>query len=270
MKLLIFEKDNVSFKLIDVLELKQKNVKNFNSGRNFEALSFRIDSDTIIKQGDNTFNLSEKTVCYFPAGVDYTRIANRENAIVIHFNSFGYSPKGIEVFYPQDSETIENLFKKIISTWKKRDYGYKYSCGALLYEIFSEIYKQTYKGDITNSKIHETVMFINENFTNPEITIKEVAEKANMSEVYFRKLFKEEFSISPRKYIIGLRIKQAAALIEMGYYSLSQVSEMCGFTDYKYFATEFKRIIGVSPSKYSYNFPEIAKKQNIEYKEKTV
>ena len=263
---MIFEKDNISFKLLDVLNLKQNNIKNFNTGRNFEAISFRIDSDTFIKQGNTTFKLSKNSICYFPAGVDYTRISKHENAIVIHFNSFGYSAKSIESFYPKDSEKIEKLFTEILNTWNKRECGYKYSCNALLYDIFAEIYKQNFKGEITNSKIHNAVVFLNKNFTNPEITIKLAAEKVNMSEVYFRKLFKAEFSISPKKYIINLRIKQAAALIEMGYYSLSQVSEMSGFTDYKYFSTEFKRIMGISPSKYSYNFPEIAQKQNLDYK----
>lgn len=260
---MIFEKDDISFNLLEVLRLKQTDVKIFNSGRNFEALSFRIDSDAVIKQGKSTIKLLGKSVCYFPAGVDYTRIANREDIIVIHFNSFGYSPKGIEVFHPEPSEKIEKLFNEILKAWEKHEDAYKYTCSALFYEIFAEIHKQTYKGETADSKIRNSVKYINENFSNPEITIKKAAEKSNMSEVYFRKLFKAEFSVSPKKYIINLRIKQAAALIEMGYYSLSQVSEMCGFFDYKYFSTEFKRIIGISPSKYTYNFKQILQKQNL-------
>ncbi|MBE6777100.1 MAG: helix-turn-helix transcriptional regulator [Ruminococcaceae bacterium] len=262
-KVLIFEKDDVSFKLLDVFALKQKNVKTFNSGRNFEALSFRVEADTIIKQGENTFELKDKSICYFPAGADYTRISNHENTIVIHFNSFGYSYKEIEMFSPKQYEKIESLFKEILDVWKKRSRGYRYTCTALFYQIFAEIYRQNYKGNAINPKIRDAVRYINHNFTDAELTVNVAAEKSNMSEVYFRKLFKEEFSVSPKKYIINLRIKQAAALIAMGYYSLSEVSEKSGFTDYKYFSTEFKRIMGVSPSKYFYNFLEIAKEQNL-------
>ena len=75
-----------------------------------------------------------------------------------------------------------------------------------------------------------------------------------MSEVYFRKLFKAEFGISPQKYIIKLRMQNALGLISTGYYSLKEVAEMSGYHDYKYFSVEFKKMIGVSPSEYSYNY----------------
>ena len=75
-----------------------------------------------------------------------------------------------------------------------------------------------------------------------------------MSEVYFRKLFKSELGISPKKYIIKLRIQKAVSLINTGYYSLKEVAEMCGYTDYKYFSVEFKGAVGCSPSEYEYEF----------------
>ena len=75
-----------------------------------------------------------------------------------------------------------------------------------------------------------------------------------MSEVYFRKLFKEEYGISPQKYIINLRMQYAKGLISTGYYSLNEVAYMSGYTDYKYFSVEFKKSMGVSPSEYLYNY----------------
>ena len=75
-----------------------------------------------------------------------------------------------------------------------------------------------------------------------------------MTEVYFRKLFKEEYGISPQKYIIGLRLQNAAGLMATGYYSLKEVAAMSGYQDYRYFSVEFKRKYGVSPSAYAYNY----------------
>ena len=75
-----------------------------------------------------------------------------------------------------------------------------------------------------------------------------------MSEVYFRRLFKAEFGISPQKYIINLRMQNAVGLISTGYYSLQEVAYMSGYKDYKYFSVEFKRLMGVSPSGYEYNY----------------
>ncbi|MBQ8525694.1 MAG: helix-turn-helix transcriptional regulator [Clostridia bacterium] len=63
--------------------------------------------------------------------------------------------------------------------------------------------------------------------------------------------------MSPKQYVINHRIKYAASLIITGYYTLQEISELCGYSDYKYFSLEFKKVIGVSPSKYTYKFDEI-------------
>ena len=94
------------------------------------------------------------------------------------------------------------------------------------------------------------------NFKNPDISVSDAADVSNISEVYFRKLFKKQFGVSPKTYIINARIKHAVNLIESGYYSLSEIAEMCGFEDYKYFSSQFHQIKGVPPSKYSYNYKE--------------
>ena len=45
---MFFEKELLSFNILDVLELKQQDVNMFNSGRNFNALSFRFRSDAVL------------------------------------------------------------------------------------------------------------------------------------------------------------------------------------------------------------------------------
>ena len=92
------------------------------------------------------------------------------------------------------------------------------------------------------------------NYKKSDLSIKEIADKSFMSEVYFRKLFKEEYGVSPQKYIVSLRIQNAEGLISTGYYSLKEVAYLSGYTDYKYFSVEFKKNVGVSPSKYLYNY----------------
>ena len=74
-----------------------------------------------------------------------------------------------------------------------------------------------------------------------------------MSEVYFRKRFKEEYGTSPQKYITHLKIRYAKELIYIGYYSLKEIALMSGYTDYKYFSTKFKKHTGLSPSDYTNN-----------------
>lgn len=254
LELLIFEKEKLSFDLLDVIELKQGQVKTFNKGRNFDALSFRYNADTVLKTESTNLKLSDNTVCYVPSMLDYTRISNRDNLIVIHFNSLNYFSKEIEHFTPQNPEKLLSLFRKILDSWNGKEIGYMHICSALLCEIFAEIYREMHRENLCDERIKEAAEYIIKNYTDPEISITSAAEKSNVSEVYFRKIFKKEFGISPKKYIINARIKHAVNLIESGYYSLGEIAEMSGFTDYKYFSSQFRCVMGVSPSKYHYKF----------------
>jgi YesN/AraC family two-component response regulator len=208
----------------------------------------------VILTDKNEYHLKDNFVTYFPARLDYRRISKSDELIVIHFEATNYSAKSIEYFEPKDPDILARLFRDILECWNKKEIGYRLKCSALLYEILAECYAQNYKKEAQLSKIQASVDYINQSYKKSDLTIKEIADRSFMSEVYFRKLFKEEFGISPSQYIVSLRIQHAAGLISSGYYSLKEVAYLSGYNDYKYFSVEFKKAIGVSPSKYLYNY----------------
>lgn len=251
---MFFEKDLLLFNILDVLELKQRDVNMLNSGRNFNALSFRFRSDADLITKTERHSMKDNYVSYFPARLDYTRVATVDEMIVVHFDTINYNTKKIEYFIPNDPAVLSKLFREIFDVWNKKELGYKFKCSAILCEIFAECYTQNYVSKSQNSKIRNSVEYLLKNYKKSDLTIREIADKSFMSEVYFRKLFKEEFGVSPQKYIIDLRIQNAVGLISAGYYSIEEVAYMSGYNDYKYFSVEFKKIMGVSPSKYLYNY----------------
>ena len=157
-------------------------------------------------------------------------------------------------FESKNPELLASLFDEILEIWNKKDVGYRLKCSAILYEILAECYIQNYSQDISCAKIQPSIEYIHQNYKNSDLTMKDIANKSFVSEVYFRKLFKEEYGISPQKYIINLRIQNAAGLISTGYYSLQEVAFLSGYNDYKYFSVKFKEMLGVSPSEYLYKF----------------
>lgn len=251
---MFFENDMLLVNVLDVIELKQDNISMINTGRNFSALSFRLRSDTVIRTENNSYNLRDNYVTYFPARLEYSRNSLVDELIVIHFDTNYYSKGNIECFMTKKPEKFRELFYRILELWNKKDVGYKYKCAAVFYEILAECQMENFKLSFENSKIKKSVDYIVKNYKQKDLSMKKIAEKSYMSEVYFRKLFKEEFGISPKKYIIKLRIQNALYLISTGYYSLKEVSDMSGYEDYKHFSVEFKKIIGISPSKYRYRF----------------
>ena len=124
-----------------------------------------------------------------------------------------------------------------------------------MHKLFAEFYKDN--SNICNDeKISEGVLYIQKNYLQQDFSLSAAARKSHMSEQYFRRLFKKEFGISPKKYVIENRIKRAEALILTNHYTIGEISELCGYTDYNYFSSEFKKITGTSPSQYFYNYAE--------------
>lgn len=250
---MIFEQEHIAFEFFDALFIEQARTKSYNSERNFDALSFRIEADTLIESNKKKILLSDNSVCYFPANANYRRTSEKDKMIVVHFKAFNYRSDEIEKFVPNDSEKYRRLFEKILECRMKKELAYKNECSSLLYKIFAEFYRDC-AGERKKTPISEAVDYINKNYANVDFSLERAAAKAFMSESYFRKLFKKEFGIPPKQYVVKKRIDRAKALILTGYYGIGEVSELCGYNDSKYFSVEFKKYTGITPSRFSYNF----------------
>lgn len=253
---MIFEQESIGFQILDVLFFDQDHTKKYNFARNFDALSFRYEADTVIEYNNRKIKFTNNSIGFFPSNSDYTRITNRDKMIVVHFKTFSYHTNEIEMFMPSDPEKYHRLFEEILDCWNSKNMAYMHTAASLLNLIFSELYKDNIKKHGYHSKIDPSIKYIEEHCYKADFSLKEAAERSYISETYFRKLFKQKFGISPKQYIINQRIQHAASLIIAGYYSLTEISELCGYNDYKHFSVEFKKVMGVSPSKYTYLFEE--------------
>lgn len=253
---MFFEQENVVFELLEVLYLDQSCHKTYNSRRNFDAISLRFESDTIFTTDNNEVEILDNSICYIPSNLNYTRNSKKDTLIVIHFKSFNYHSKNLEYFYPKNPEKYKALFEKLLICWNNKDISYKNECSSIFSKILAEFYKDN-KPISINKKIYNSVLYIEKNCFNKDFSLSIAASKSYISETYFRKLFKQEFGMSPKQYIIERRIEYAKALIISGYFSVRSVAEMCGYNDEKYFSVEFKKVTGTSPSEYRYNFLEV-------------
>ena len=69
MIVLIFEQENVIFEILDVLYFDLASSKHYNYGRNFDALSFRYEADTVVETEKTQFEFNDNTIAYFPSNV---------------------------------------------------------------------------------------------------------------------------------------------------------------------------------------------------------
>lgn len=83
-----------------------------------------------------------------------------------------------------------------------------------------------------------------------EITLEALADIADMSVGRFIKAFAATFQTTPHQFLLDRRIDRAKALLTTTSRTVTEISATTGFSTPNYFATVFRRRVGVSPSVY--------------------
>ncbi|MBA1435244.1 helix-turn-helix domain-containing protein, partial [Bombilactobacillus bombi] len=91
-------------------------------------------------------------------------------------------------------------------------------------------------------------------YYNESLQIKDVASTFNFSSEYFSRYFKKYVGISPKKFLMQLRLSKAAELLRNSDYSIDEIIKQTGFL-HKNFYVAFKKYYKMTPMKYR-NFVE--------------
>lgn len=98
--------------------------------------------------------------------------------------------------------------------------------------------------------INQAFQYLAEHFRDSNFCIADISSAVGISENYLRTLFRKKMGISIQEYIIEQRINIAKTLLNNSNYNVSEITEFCGYSDYRHFSKQFKKRVGVSPSKY--------------------
>lgn len=251
---MIFEQDNLVFRILDVSLFDQESYVAGKTRRFIDCLSFRFSADSVLESNGCSLKLSANTVLFGPANVAFSGKLKNDKRIVIHFKLLNFTSDIIEVCTPSNPEKIAELFTQAYECWNKKEASYKHKTAAILNLIFAELHEDNNLVRVSNSKIANSIRYINQNLYSSDLSMSVAAKKSFVSDAYFRRLFKKEFGVSPKEYVIGKRIEHATSLILAGDCSLKEVAAYSGYRDYKLFFTEFKRLTGQLPSQYSRPF----------------
>lgn len=77
-----------------------------------------------------------------------------------------------------------------------------------------------------------------------------MASEVNMSRSYFQHIYRETFGVSCITDVISGKIEKAKELLSETTFTVSQVSLMCGYDNEEHFMRQFKKMVGVTPTKY--------------------
>lgn len=85
---------------------------------------------------------------------------------------------------------------------------------------------------------------------NEDLDLKHLASHANLSPIYFHKLFCAHLGMTPAAFVLSCRIAAAKAMLKTGDRSISEIASSCGFSSQSYFNYKFKDVVGETPLQY--------------------
>ena len=115
------------------------------------------------------------------------------------------------------------------------------------------------------SYLEKAMRYIQGNYCDP-ISVDDIAGYANISRSHLYRIFMKKVGISPNEYLSAYRINKACGLLRNSNLKINEIASSVGYNDQLYFSRVFKKLKGVSPSRYLKKKQEEAMAENQERK----
>ncbi|MBP7507847.1 MAG: response regulator [Prolixibacteraceae bacterium] len=102
--------------------------------------------------------------------------------------------------------------------------------------------------ELNDCFLKKVMEVVNNNISNAEFTKDDFASAMNVSSSLLYKKIKSLTGQSPVDFIKIVRLENALKLIQSKQHTITEISEMCGFSSIGYFSTVFKKHFGKSPT----------------------
>ncbi|HPD01413.1 MAG TPA: AraC family transcriptional regulator, partial [Acetivibrio sp.] len=103
---------------------------------------------------------------------------------------------------------------------------------------------------VDTSLIDKMKMYLDNNFSDTNFSVQEMADNFNLSINYLSSYFKEQTSENIINYITCLRIEKAKHLLVTTDFPIKKIAESSGYYNVSSFIRRFRQITGVTPGKY--------------------
>ncbi len=226
-----------------------------------------MENETLLEiKNGKTYKMVKGDIFIMPPNTIHRFTPNKEStmgAIHIFYPIFDYMDflNFFNVSYVVRNHDIYEIVGNLITLYNNSKYIIKdiikvKSLGFQLLDKLTDIFDLNYD-NISNlnnmERLLPVVQYIDINW-NKKIKLLTLSNLINVSENHFIKIFKDTLNVSPIKYQLGKKIKEAMKLLEGSKYNIAQIADLTGFEDQFYFSRQFKKHIGSSPMKYRKSF----------------
>ncbi len=155
-----------------------------------------------------------------------------------------------------ESAEVSSCLRNILREMELKNTGYEDICQAYTEILIIRLMRSIDLISSTSSQMGSgnrqcaaVKRYIDMHFKEP-LSLEFLAREAHMNKYYLSHTFKKEYGSSPINYMISRRIDESKYLLAETDLSLSQISQLLGFSSPSYFSQVFRRTEGVSPNEF--------------------
>ncbi len=153
-------------------------------------------------------------------------------------------------------EYLSELIDKIYKEWKESNEYRSTLLKSYITELLILLTRNHHapqtvseKESKTLKKIKQSITYIKNNYKR-DISLDEISSVASLSRYHFCREFKKATGLTPVEFINRTRCELAKGLLESKKYTISDISELCGFATTAHFSKTFKGFFGSYPSEF--------------------
>lgn len=262
----LFSQDSYSFKFLRVgqehCSVRKKHEKRT---REYFSLHFVFHGAGLLCYKDKTVQLNKGSVFLLYAGEEYEYypdICNPWSYTWIDFYGedidevlelCGFS-KEKPYLRCGDISNVKETLKLLMDCYDASDVQ-QLSCSAYFLVVLSQLiylnksFNTNHKEYIKFKQLREILIYINNNY-RMNLTLEQICEDTYVSVKQLLNLFNLFVGMTPINYINRFKISYACKMLKEQDAKISQIAEMVGVSDDKYFARLFKQWKGMSPTEY--------------------
>ncbi len=155
----------------------------------------------------------------------------------------------VDVIHLPDSKRLDDLFDRIRGTLQNAvsrascEWNAAYTFGLL------QMLSNVSKAEPVPAEIARILEFFESHCSEP-LNIRRLASEWGMSLPTLNKRFRAALHMTPYQYLLRLRLRRAAYLLQTDEWTIKEIAEMAGYRNPLHFSSEFHRFHGCSPREF--------------------
>ena len=163
-------------------------------------------------------------------------------------------PLDEHIFFAGTPAAYTQLFKNMIEEFQSCKVGYREMLEMNLRQLFLMIQRtRLEKPPLVTTAVQQEMDFARQYFHehyNEPINIEEYAQSRHTSISLFMRNFKKVYGVSPKQYILNIRMNNAQNLLESTDYTVAEIAAIVGYDNALYFSRIYHKQKGQAPSDY--------------------